>query len=75
MQKAPKKNSHPEVMTQFLIDLEERYEEGVRRYGVPLQPFNGRDPLQDAYEEAIDLALYLKQALMERDKPDEDFGD
>lgn len=68
MQKRPKKNSHPEVMELFLKDLKARYEEGVRRYGVPLQPFNERDALQDAYEEAIDLALYLKQAIYERDK-------
>lgn len=68
MQKRPKKNSHPEVMKLFLKDLKARYKEGVRRYGVPLQPFNERDALQDAYEEAIDLALYLRQALYERDR-------
>lgn len=67
MQKRPKKNSNPEVMELFLKDLKARYEEGVRRYGVPLQPFNGRDPLQDAYEEAMDLAFYLRQAIYERD--------
>jgi len=27
---------------------------------------NGRDALQDAYEEALDLACYLKQAIEER---------
>ena len=67
MQKRPKKNSNPEVMELFLKDLKARYEEVVRRYGVPLQPFNERDALQDAYEEAIDLALYLRQAIYERD--------
>lgn len=67
MQKRPKKNSNPEVMELFLKDLKARYEEGVRRYGVPLQPFNRRDPLQDAYEEAMDLAFYLRQAIYERD--------
>lgn len=67
MQKRPKKNSNPEVMELFLKDLKARYKEGVRRYGVPLQPFNERDALQDAYEEAMDLALYLRQAIYERD--------
>lgn len=71
MQPSPKRNSHPEVMKLFLKDLEERYQEGVRRYGVPLQPFNGRDPLQDAYEEAMDLAFYLRQAIYERDNNNE----
>jgi hypothetical protein len=27
-----------------------------------LQPFNGRDSLLDAYEEALDLTVYLKNA-------------
>lgn len=67
MQPLLEKSVHPEVMGLFLKDLSERYEEGVRRYGVPLQPFNGRDALQDAYEEAIDLCLYLRQAIYERD--------
>ena len=40
---------------------------GRERYGTPLQPHNGRDALQDAYEEALDLAAYLKQAIVERD--------
>ena len=48
MQKRPKKNSNPEVMELFLKDLKARYEEGVRRYGVPLQPFNERDADWDA---------------------------
>lgn len=61
------RNDNPEVMKLFLKDLEERYAEGVRRYGVPLKPFNGIDALQDAYEEAMDLALYLRQAIYERD--------
>jgi hypothetical protein len=29
---------------------------------------NGRDALLDAYEEALDLACYLKQAILERDE-------
>ena len=32
-----------------------------------LQAFNGRDALRDAYEEALDLCQYLRQALYERD--------
>jgi hypothetical protein len=38
----------------------------VRQYGERLAAHNGRDALQDAYEEALDLALYLRQALAER---------
>lgn len=48
-------------------DLDARIALGIQRYGRPLQTFNGRDALKDAYEEALDLVHYLKQAIMERD--------
>lgn len=67
-QTTPKKNSFPEVYPLFIEDLETRYKIGMQRYGKALQPFNGRDALRDAYEEAIDLAFYLRQAIYERDK-------
>ena len=41
---------------------------GIRKYGTPLQPDNGRDSLQDAYEEALDLCVYLKNEIRLRDK-------
>jgi hypothetical protein len=40
---------------------------GVRKYGTPLQAHNGRDGLMDAYQEALDLAVYLRQLIAERD--------
>lgn len=46
-------------------DLQARLEVGIKRYGQPLQAFNGRDPLLDAYEEVLDLAVYLRQAIYE----------
>jgi len=46
-------------------DLRRRKEYGTRKYGTPLQAFNGRNPLLDAYEEVLDLAVYLKQRLVE----------
>lgn len=48
-------------------DLYARLDVGIKTYGTPLQPHNGRDALQDAYEEALDLACYLRQAMFERD--------
>jgi hypothetical protein len=48
-------------------DLEKREELGIERYGTSLRAHNGRDALRDAYEEALDLACYLKQAMVERD--------
>jgi hypothetical protein len=50
-----------------IADIEKRKAVGLERYGTLLQPFNGRDALRDAYEEALDLAQYLRQAIEERD--------
>lgn len=66
-QPAPTPNDHPHITTLVLTDLQDRKEAGERAYGTPLQPHNGRDAMRDAYEEALDLALYLRQALYERD--------
>jgi hypothetical protein len=48
------------------VDLRYRKEEGIKKYGTPLQASNGRDALVDAYEEALDMCQYLKQAIVER---------
>lgn len=66
-QPLPVKNDREYVQTTVIRDLETRTAVGIERYGTGLQPFNGRDALRDAYEEALDLAVYLKQVLIERD--------
>lgn len=58
-----------QVLPHVMADMAARIAKGADDYGEPLTTFNGRDALQDAYEEALDLAMYLKQALMERAKP------
>lgn len=50
-----------------LADFKQRMELGKQRYGTYLETHNGLDALQDAYEEAMGLCMYLKQAIMERD--------
>lgn len=47
-------------------DLEKRAKKGVETYGERLTTFNGRCSLTDAYEEALDLAIYLRQTLEEK---------
>lgn len=47
--------------TDIARDVRERGEYGARKYGTPLQVDNGRDPLADAYEEALDAFAYLAQ--------------
>lgn len=65
-QPAPIPNERPAVWSLVIADMRERDELGRHRYGTPLQPFNGRDALVDAYQEALDLAVYLRQAIEER---------
>ena len=52
-----------------LDDINERVAFGIQKHGGPLMTKNGRDPLWDAYQEAIDLVMYLRQAILERDNP------
>jgi hypothetical protein len=49
----------------ILADMAARDALGRQRYGTPLQAHNGRDALADAYQEALDLAVYLRQHLAE----------
>lgn len=46
-------------------DMRRRDQDGRAKYGVPLQPFNGRDQIIDAYQEALDLCVYLRAAMCE----------
>lgn len=66
-QPPPKPNCLPAVWDLVVSDMLERDQVGRQRYGTPLQPHNGRDALMDAYQEALDLAVYMRQAIFERD--------
>lgn len=66
-QKPPKANAHPAVWPLVLADMQARDAEGRRKYGVPLQPHNGRDALVDLYQELLDACVYARQAIYERD--------
>lgn len=54
------------VIDYVIADLVARAEVGMRKHGTPLATCNGRDALMDAYQEALDLCMYLKQAILER---------
>lgn len=62
----PTANQRPSIIDMVCADLMRRKAHGIKKYGTHLQAFNGRSALQDAYEEALDLANYLKQAIEER---------
>jgi len=55
------------VIDYVLADMAERAAMGVIKHGMPLQTHNGRDALWDAYQEAMDLCMYLRQEILERD--------
>lgn len=65
-QPAPETNDSTPIWDLVVADMRERDHEGRRKYGTPLQAKNGRDALVDAYQEALDLAVYLRQAIEER---------
>ena len=55
------------ILDKVVTDLARRAEVGLRKYGTELKSHNGRDALTDAYQEALDLCMYLRQAIEERD--------
>jgi len=55
----------PHVPTELAQDFARRSLQGRAKYGVTLRVWNGRDALVDAYQEALDLCVYLHQAFLE----------
>ena len=63
----PNVNSNPIIQELVMEDMKGRLALGIERYGTGLQAHNGRDMLLDAYEEALDLSVYLRGMIYERD--------
>lgn len=59
----------PAVWDLVIEDMRERDRSGEAKYGTRLYPGNGRDALVDAYQEALDLAVYLRQAIEDARAP------
>lgn len=74
MSSSDQPNPKPEgvggVGTSVLKDVEERIQKGKDKYKSLLTPFNGRLALQDAYQEALDLVMYIRQHLLEMEHPE-----
>jgi hypothetical protein len=64
----PTVNDGKFIQDLVIEDINERIQVGIKRYGTGLQAFNGRKSLLDAYEETMDLLMYLKQRLVEEDE-------
>ena len=59
-QPKPVPNDQPANWDSVIADIHARDEMGARKYGTRLQAVNGRNYATDAYEEALDLVVYLK---------------
>lgn len=58
--------SKGDVWLLVIKDMEDRRIHGIEKYGQPVHPYNSRNALIDAYQEVLDLAVYLRQAIEER---------
>ena len=52
------------VLTKDILD---RKDFGLKKYGVPLQQSNSRNPLRDAFQEVLDAICYTKIETIETD--------
>lgn len=52
-------------------DLFDRAAEGEIKYGTALQPFNGRNVVNDLYQELLDGVQYARQALYEEQQKEQ----
>lgn len=66
-QAEPVSNQQKASWLLVIEDMHSRDSFGRKKYGTPLQPLNGRDSLKDAYEEVLDLAVYLRNLIEERE--------
>lgn len=62
----PVPNESRPIWELVIRDMHDRDYMGRQKYGTPLRAGNGRDALVDAYQEALDLCVYLRQAIEER---------
>lgn len=56
----------PGIIALVQEDLQQRQDYGMKKYGVELKAFDLNDPLREAYQEALDQLVYLRQAIYER---------
>lgn len=58
----------PDCVDLVKADLDIRREQGQKKYGVTLKPFDGNQALVEVYQEMLDAVLYLRQEIYEREK-------
>jgi hypothetical protein len=55
--------SLPDIQSMVIADIEARRQVGIQRYNQALRPFNGRNTMQDFYEELVDATIYARSVL------------
>jgi hypothetical protein len=65
-QSLPTSSNAPFVWDLVLADIQGREDYGMKKYKTRLKANNGRDPLVDAYQESLDMCVYLRQAIYEK---------
>lgn len=63
-------NNQPSIHALVIKDMADRLNFGLSKYKTPLQIGKGRNSLKDAYEEVLDLVVYLRTALEEQYEKD-----
>jgi hypothetical protein len=61
-----------DILDLVTLDLKARHELGNQRFGRAMQAHDGRFTLQDAYEESLDLAMYLRKEIAEREQREDE---
>lgn len=61
--------NNSKILDSVIGDLVKREQRGIRKYGTTVDriDLNEQEWLQHAYEEALDLALYLKKFIHEKE--------
>lgn len=67
----PIRNDLPAIWEIVREEMGDRDAMGRNKHGGPLQPFNGRNNLWDAYQEALDLVVYLRTKIWEEQHPEQ----
>lgn len=65
IQRRPMETAGKEAWPLVIQDMEKRNDFGSKKYATPLKVGDGRDSLVDAYQEALDLCVYLRKAIEE----------
>lgn len=70
-QPEPTPTDEPSAHDLVIADMAARKEFGLAKYGTLLQASNGRDNLQDLYEELLDACVYIRNEIERRKLFDE----